>query len=721
MLFLLLRHAALAEQEVIMRSSRQDLLRLFLSRFVRTAAALVFVFSFSSEPFALDAFPVSAPRNPAFVRYQQGLDPGTSLSPLLQKGLPAAPEGGFIPSPVDRSHLRDRSVARQTLNRELLAPMVLPAAYDLRTDNRVTSVRDQDVCNAGWAFAAFGSLESPLMPAETWDFSENNLLNMHGFDFGHCEGGNGDGRTGGNGDRATAYLARWAGPVLETADPYDPAPNVSPGGLAAQKHIREALVLPGRLDALDNDTIKQAILDYGGVMASYYTADRTTDYTARCLLDPLDPNPCAYYYNASATCGFDCPLPNHFVTLVGWDDTYSLFSSSPSGPGAFLAKNSWGVGWGEAGYFYISYYDAVLAFYESYAFSGAEPLTVNSEMYDYDPLGMTGNIGYGTDTAWFANVFTATPSGKPITAVSFHTSALNSAYSLNIYTWNTGEAGPVVGSTPVFSAPVSGVFALPGYHTVVLPDAVTPAAGSKFSAVVELTTPGYFWPVPVESPIPTYSSGATANPGESFISSDGTLASWGDVTDTLTGTNVCLKAFAGETIPISLASFAGASIIVDSVPFAMPQTLNWAAGSVHAVDVVSPQNDEGGTPYLFISWSDGGAQSHAVTAPAGPLSLTADFLPCTDRPAKNMRSGLLYPSASLQSAYDNTGETLNDDTLLLYALSPAQVLDLGRDISVVLKGGYSCGFGALAGAPYTSLQGLTVSAGTVTVENIVIL
>jgi hypothetical protein len=338
---------------------------------------------------------------------------------------------------------------------------------------------------------------------------------------------------------------------------------------------------------------------------------------------------------------------------------------------------------------------------------------------------MTGIVGYSTETAWFANVFTAT-SSTPIVAVSFYTSAMNSEYSLNLYTWNTAETGPIPTDVPAFFAsPVSGVLPLPGYHTVALPNAVPLTVDSKFSVVVQLTTPGSNFPIiPMEYPIAGYSSAATANTGQSFISPDG--AAWTDLTvavlevDT-SEANVCLKSFAGATISVSLNTpLSGFPIIVDSVPFSMPQTLNWAAGSIHTVNVASPQNDIGGTPFIFTSWSDGGARSHQVTAPAGPLTLTAEFLPCTQRPAKNMRSGLLYPFTTVQEAYD-APETINDDTLLLYALTPAQSLDLGRDISFALSGGYSCGFGALAADPYTALQGLTVSSGTVIVNNIVIL
>ncbi|MBA4372495.1 MAG: hypothetical protein C0402_06490 [Thermodesulfovibrio sp.] len=705
-----------AEEEVIMKSSHRDDYPLFPWSSVRAGAfALAFVtcfLLFVPKSFALNVSPVAAPLNPAFVRYQQNLGLRTQEGSLKPQGLPSVRGGGYIPSPVDRSHLKGRSgTAVQTLNRAILPLAILPASYDLRTDNRVTPVKDQGACDAGWAFAAFGSLESVLMPAETWDFSENNLLNENGFGFGHCSGG--------NGDMATAYLARWAGPVLENDDPYDPDPNASPTGLTTQKHIQEALVIPQRVDALDNDLVKQAITAYGGVMASYFTDPpefTNYNYSQKCFRDHSYGLPCSYYYPI-------LEFSNHYVTIIGWDDTYpvenfcspSVLCNPPPLPGAFLAKNSWGTAlMGGDGFFYISYYDVNLGMADpSYVFSRAESQDFYNEIYDYDFLGMTApNIGYSNDTAWISNVFTATASGKPLVAASFHTLALNSAYSLNVYTWNTADTGPIVGE-PVFDAPLAGSFLLPGYHTVEFPNAVPMAAGTKFSIVVQLTTPGYNFPIASDD------LSADAVAGESFISSNGT--DWTDLTSSSPGANVCLKAFAGDTFPVSLdASFEGLSIIVDSVPFTMPQALNWVAGSVHTVNVISPQNDGGGIPYIFISWSDGGAQSHQITAPSSPATLSAVFLPCTQRPAKNVRSSLLYPYVTLQAAYDDAAETLNDDTLLLYSLSPAQSLDLGRDISIVLSGGYNCGFGSMALDPYTSLQALTVSNGTVTVENIIL-
>lgn len=670
--------------------------------------------------FARELSPVLAPLNPSFTRYQQNLAAGPQQS-LLQPGrLPLRTGAGYTPSPVDWSHLRSRS-GGQVLNRTLSPLALLPSSYDLRTAdgvNRVTPVKDQGACAAGWAFAALGSLESVLMPGEPLSFSENNLKNTHGFDYSHCGGG--------NGDMATAYLARWSGPVLTDDDRYNAASGISSSGLAVQKHLQEVLVLPLRADTTDNGLIKQAIIDHGGVMASYYSD--LLYYTPKCT-DQGAAGSCGYYTDLLET-------SNHAVTIIGWDDGFPAenFVSpalcptpenciTPLGPGAFIAKNSLGSGWGDDGFFYISYEDMNLGMVDpSYVFSKAESVALYNALYDYDPLGVTGSLGYPANPdpsiAWMANVFTA-GSDKALAAVSFYTLALDSTYSLNIYTWSTVDSGPVVGD-PVFSMPVSGAFSLPGYHTVVLPDAVPLSTGSKFSVVVQLRTPGFSSPVPIESP-GGVSSGATANSGESFVSSDGLVDNWTDLTSVFSDTNVCLKAFVGDIIPVSLATTGSDfPISVDSVLFTMPKDLNWVAGSVHTVEVASPQSDGTGTPYIFVSWSDRGARSHQVTAPSSPGTLTAEFLPCTQRPAERERTSFLYPYATLQAAYNDAVETLNDDTLMLYALSLPETLSLDRTVSIVLSGGYSCGFGALAAEPYTALQGLTVSKGTAMVERIVI-
>jgi len=48
----------------------------------------------------------------------------------------------------------------------------------------------------------------------------------------------------------------------------------------------------------------------------------------------------------------------HAVDVVGYDDALKIRNTNPGGPetvGAFLIRNSWGTGWGQAGYGYLPY------------------------------------------------------------------------------------------------------------------------------------------------------------------------------------------------------------------------------------------------------------------------------------------------------------------------------------------------------------------------------
>jgi uncharacterized protein (TIGR03437 family) len=55
-------------------------------------------------------------------------------------------------------------------------------------------------------------------------------------------------------------------------------------------------------------------------------------------------------------------------------------------------------------------------------------------------------------------------------------------------------------------------------------------------------------------------------------------------------------------------------------------TFIWGQGEVHQVNAESPQTDAKGHVWSFSTWSDGGAQGHAITAPAsGGLVLSANY------------------------------------------------------------------------------------------------
>jgi hypothetical protein len=306
--------------------------------------------------------------------------------------------------------------------------------------------------------------------------------------------------------------------VLESADPYSNGTN-SPSGLTVQKHLQSAQFVSDRTSSSDNDKIKQAVMNYGGIYSACYWADANYNSAN-----------CAYYYNGSESA-------NHTPTIVGWDDSFSrtrFNSPYPAGDGAFLCKNSWGSSWGDAGYFWISYYDTIIGT-DNCLFLNAESANNYASIYQYDTLGMCAAFGYGTTTGWGANIFTGT-SGT-IKAVSFYAPSDGASYEVRVYTGVT--AGKP--SSGKLSATKTGTLTYAGYYTVVLDSPVT--YSTRFSMVVKLTTPGYNYPIAAEYRISDYSSKATASAGESYTSANG--SSWDEAYDDDDGIyfHVCIKAF----------------------------------------------------------------------------------------------------------------------------------------------------------------------------------
>ena len=398
----------------------------------------------------------------------------------------------------------------------LVAAAPYPPSYDLRSLDKLPTIADEGAHNACWAFAALDSLESCLLPGDPEAFSTDNLLLASGFSGTGYD-------SGGNDLQATAYLARWAGPVSAAAEPYG-AGLVA--GLKPLKHVQDVLFLPPRKGPLANAAIKWALTTYGAVEVGMYV-DPATINTGSTLYNAADSS----YYCATAHAA------DHAVDIVGWDNDYaaSNFTTAPPGNGAFLVRNNWGGSWGDGGYFWVSYYDAVIAKSDNAVFADAEPTSNYKAIYQYDPLGWTNQaaIGYATNTAWFANRFKARKA-QHLRAVGFYNSAAGSRY--RIYA--------SLGAPSSKRLVASGTLAWPGYHTVRLTKPLGLLAGHFFSVAVRLVTPGSHYPIPLEERLKGYSDGATAAAGQSYVSSNG--VSWTDIT-TLSGqgeTNVCLKAFA---------------------------------------------------------------------------------------------------------------------------------------------------------------------------------
>ena len=77
------------------------------------------------------------------------------------------------------------------------------------------------------------------------------------------------------------------------------------------------------------------------------------------------------------------------------------------------------------------------------------------------------------------------------------------------------------------------------------------------------------------------------------------------------------------------ANVEGLLIEVDGATYTAPHSFDWEPGSIHTIGVASPQKDVRGIDfirYLFAKWSDGGAQSHSVTASSATNVFIANFI-----------------------------------------------------------------------------------------------
>lgn len=388
----------------------------------------------------------------------------------------------------------------------------LPARYDLREQGRVTAIRDQGPNGSCWAFATYGAMESYLTRQAKYDFSEKHLRNTHGFDWGPNDGG--------NRDISAAYFSRGSGPIWEKDDPYSPYGYNSPTNLQRVMDIDRVLYIPDMSRGGDTATIKQAIMTYGGV---YTTINGSQQYDNTRYDSHYDPG----YGQA-----------NHAVTIVGWDDNFSRYSFNREAPGngAWIVRNSWGASYLDNGYYYVSYYDAHCGRGNAVFIPRQKDNT--GKIYYYDPLGSTRSIGF-SGQGYMANVFRA-DSNETLHQVGLFNVASNTSYK--VYVVRNISQSSDLGSKRQEIA--SGTMELPGYYTINT-NRIGLKQGEQFAIVVYMQNREYSYPLSIETPIRGFSSRASANRGESWISSNGN--NWADLTSQYNSSNACIKAITTQS------------------------------------------------------------------------------------------------------------------------------------------------------------------------------
>jgi len=357
------------------------------------------------------------------------------------------------------------SVAQEWISLDnIINVETLPSRFDLRDWGWVTPVKHQGHLGACWTFAVMNAVESAMLKkyGVSLNLSESNLIHTM---LKYSPNGFKVAEEGGNNVMSISYIVDWFGPVFEENDPYDEVGKLSQFLPSSDIiHIQDMILVPN--DEPGTSKMKEAILKYGALVAGYHVNPYKPYY---------NPKTFANYVNESLT-------SNHEISVVGWDDDFSAdnFLIKPEGDGAWIVKNSWGTGWGEEGFFYISYYDKSFLG-DSNVFSHAAAVILENDVaytknYQHD-FSWSGQFvdyteQYGVNgTMIYANQFEAAADDL-IAGVGtyFNQSGVN--YTVEIY---VNEELKLI---------QNGVSPFYGFHTIKLNEYVSVKKGDVFKAVI---------------------------------------------------------------------------------------------------------------------------------------------------------------------------------------------------------------------------------------------
>ena len=236
-----------------------------------------------------------------------------------------------------------------------------PVSFDLRNVNGAnysTPVKDQGGCGSCVAFGVAGTMESVARYTERTPSLPINLSEAHLF---YCYGRKAGARCN------TGWLpepaldaARDSGVTFEDYYPYT-AGDQDCSGLNADWPNRDAKVASWQSLTGNPAGMKQYISTYGAITACFYVYQDFFSYGGG-----------VYRHVTGGFAG------GHCVTLVGYDD----------GAKCWIAKNSWGTGWGESGFFRIGYGECGI---ESWHNCGVPGVRVRAWLPNQHILGLWSN------------------------------------------------------------------------------------------------------------------------------------------------------------------------------------------------------------------------------------------------------------------------------------------------------------------------------------------
>lgn len=375
------------------------------------------------------------------------------------------------------------------LNREYISTYSrLPEIYDLRDENRITSVKSQGSEGLCWDFAATGSLESSVLSNpklvaqlpenahETLDFSEvgntwyihTNIKDTDSVLYNEFFDDPSKGTEGGWSGNVAMGLAGGYGVYPEELMPYENWGDYCNDSLRFYSDYRLKDFNKLSLDSVE--LVKQNLMEYGAISVSYNSYDSNYNYTSEFVAYYDNETPIDYIENDSS----------HAVIITGWDDNFSKENfceeMRPENDGAWLCRNSWGTEWGcenekYKGYFWMSYETSINALGQ-FEVQSAEKVDniYQNEVISIDTL---------TEVKSAANVFTAN-SDEEITQICIsNTSA--SDFTVDIYKLDKNYTSPVDGELLTsFTESID----YEGVHAIDCPQGVYVSKGDVFSVVV---------------------------------------------------------------------------------------------------------------------------------------------------------------------------------------------------------------------------------------------
>lgn len=431
-------------------------------------------------------------------------------------------------------------------------------------------VKDQKNTMECWAFSTTSIIESNIQKntnqkspelsprhidyASTKTFLDGTNTNTYDREL----------KSGGNSMIAMGYCTSGKGPVLESDMPFkDEEEKVTLSEIQNKNvitKIDEYLIFPTVLKEYESngnvlytngeissnkvyyneddikairEKIKDHIIQNGAITA--YTYAGQVDAIKYFNIDKVRNGEAEYSYYCNDTNA----IPDHAVTIVGWDDNYSRenFASDymPKNNGAYIVLNSYGEDKYNQGYYYISYDDFLI----EYSLCGIVKTSdvEYDNIYQHDYLGYSYMYNSTMSDLFIANVFDKKTSNlkENITEISFVTNK-----TTNIKLYINSKDDDIAKSELVED--LGAVSA--GYHTYKLKTPIE-ITGNKFAIGLKYSSDGVTIPMELNYKSngkgSNYWNTAKSNFGESFLSLDGN--NWYDINLLFKDTNFCIKAF----------------------------------------------------------------------------------------------------------------------------------------------------------------------------------